>query len=602
MADAVLVTKIKEGQRASQEWKQAWWDYCDANGLAQYDPAVHPTEVLRQFIDTHTHIHLSNPAPGPSPAGPVATAGHQLLVTKIKEGQRASEEWKQAWWSYCDANGLGKKDPAAHSTEVLQQFINTHSHIHLDLSSPAPLKPVPVLPPAVGGVLVAKIKEGQRASQEWKQAWWDYCDANGLAQYDPAVHPTEVLRQFIDTHTHIHLSNPAPGPSPAVAPAAPAATAEHQSLVAKIKEGQSASEEWKQAWWSYCDASDLGRRDPAVHPTAALQHFINTHSHIHLSNPAPGPSPAVVPAAAASTAGHQLLVTKIKEGQRASEEWKQAWWSYCDANGLGKKDPAAHPTEVLRHFINTHSHIHPSNAAPFKPVPGPSPAVVPGAPVATAEHQSLVTQVKQVQQTSPQGREAWANWCTQWGEATRDPSRHNASFLKQFLATNGPMTSAMGGLGVQPQTRTIQMPQTTAIGPVKESLVTQIKEFQRSSPEMAQVWQDHCAQYGQGSKDPMRHDVAFLHEFMTLHGPASLKRPREPDAYAAQSPQETLIKQIKEGQRMSEDWKAAWWAWCDTYGEGKRDPSRHSVAFLREFLSTHDAPSDGRAQKRQRTG
>uniref|UniRef100_A0A6T2BWZ7 Uncharacterized protein n=2 Tax=Eutreptiella gymnastica TaxID=73025 RepID=A0A6T2BWZ7_9EUGL len=164
------------------------------------------------------------------------------------------------------------------------------------------------------------------------------------------------------------------------------------------------------------------------------------------------------------------------------------------------------------------------------------------------------------------------------------------------------MTSAMGGLGVQPQTRTIQMPQTTAIGPVKESLVTQIKEFQRSSPEMAQVWQDHCAQYGQGSKDPMRHDVAFLHEFMTLHGPASLKRPREPDAYAAQSPQETLIKQIKEGQRMSEDWKAAWWAWCDTYGEGKRDPSRHSVAFLREFLSTHDAPSDGRAQKRQRTG
>ena len=204
----------------------------------------------------------------------MATAEHQSLVAKIKEGQRASEEWKQAWWSYCDANGLGKKDPAAHSTEVLQQFINTHSHIHLDLSSPAPLKPVPVPPPAtVGGVLVAKIKEGQRASQEWKQAWWDYCNANGLAQYDPAVHPTEVLRQFIDTHTHIHLSNPAPGPSPAVAPAAPAATAEHQSLVAKIKEGQSASEEWKQAWWNYC-VNELPQNLGRVHCRVILSQAI----------------------------------------------------------------------------------------------------------------------------------------------------------------------------------------------------------------------------------------------------------------------------------------------------------------------------------------
>mmetsp|Transcript_37094 Transcript_37094/g.60882 ORF Transcript_37094/g.60882 Transcript_37094/m.60882 type:complete len:318 (+) Transcript_37094:24-977(+) len=312
------------------------------------------------------------------------------------------------------------------------------------------------------------------------------------------------------------------------------------------------------------------------------------------------------------------LVTKIKEGQRASQEWKQAWWEYCDAYGQGKKDPAVHPAEFLQHFIATHSYLDPSNPAAATALPGPLPAVAPAAPGAAGDHQSLVAQVKQVQRSSPQGKESWANWCIQYGEGKRDPTHHDASFLQQFLAMNGLTTPGVVGMGMQPQMLMqpqAQMPQTMGAGPVKESLVTQIKELQRSSPEMKQSWQDYCSQYGQGYKDPMRHDVGFLHQFMTLHKPPAIKRSWQPDAavpmvagvYAGQgmgsvtqSTQEGLVRQIKDGQRMSDDWKAAWWAWCDAHGEGKRDPSRHPVAFLQEFINTQT--SDDRVLKRQRIG
>jgi|UniRef100_A0A7S4LBA0 hypothetical protein len=310
------------------------------------------------------------------------------------------------------------------------------------------------------------------------------------------------------------------------------------------------------------------------------------------------------------------LVSKIKEGQRASQEWKQAWWNYCDANGEGKRDPAVQTNEFLQDFINSHSHIDLTNPRPTPSKRPGQPTSPPyGSPAATAEHQLLVTQVKQLQQSSQQGKQAWATWCIQWGGGNRDPNRHDVSFLKDFLYMNGVGTPGlgMGGMGMQPGMPVhpaMQMQMLgTGVGPVKEKLVKQIKELQRSSPEMKQNWQDYCVKYGQGRQDPMRHDVAFLQQFMNLQDestkPVSIKRSKLPDV-SAPSPMmggyagpgmssvyeyqhEMLTKQIKDGQRISDDWKNAWWAWCDTHGDRKRDPARHSVAFLQEFISTRSS-------------
>merc|ERR1711892_1524508 len=45
------------------------------------------------------------------------------------------------------------------------------------------------------------------------------------------------------------------------------------ALVDKIKRFQRSGEEQKQAWWSFCDASEGKNRDPARHGVDVLQNF-----------------------------------------------------------------------------------------------------------------------------------------------------------------------------------------------------------------------------------------------------------------------------------------------------------------------------------------
>lgn len=45
------------------------------------------------------------------------------LVEQVKKLQRESEEWKQAWWQYCALSGNNTRDPAAHTPEFLQAFL-----------------------------------------------------------------------------------------------------------------------------------------------------------------------------------------------------------------------------------------------------------------------------------------------------------------------------------------------------------------------------------------------------------------------------------------------------------------------------------------------
>merc|ERR1712226_1457519 len=49
-----------------------------------------------------------------------------VLVNKIKDFQRSSEENKQAWWTFCDSQECQKRDPALHEEDVLQAFVADH--------------------------------------------------------------------------------------------------------------------------------------------------------------------------------------------------------------------------------------------------------------------------------------------------------------------------------------------------------------------------------------------------------------------------------------------------------------------------------------------
>eukprot|EP00931_Biecheleriopsis_adriatica_P028506 TRINITY_DN1698_c0_g1_i3.p1 TRINITY_DN1698_c0_g1~~TRINITY_DN1698_c0_g1_i3.p1 ORF type:complete len:231 (+),score=50.53 TRINITY_DN1698_c0_g1_i3:114-806(+) len=168
------------------------------------------------------------------------------LISKIKDFQRSGEEQKQAWWTFCDSQGGGNRDPARHEAHVLQNFLAQHG-IQVDTGNSF-----------LKGELILKIKDFQRSGEEQKQAWWAFCDSQG-GKRDPALHTVDVLQSFLAQHG-IQVAQ---------------GTQEQKSkLVAKIKSYQTSGEAQKQQWWAFCDAQIGKKRDPALHSVATLEAFI----------------------------------------------------------------------------------------------------------------------------------------------------------------------------------------------------------------------------------------------------------------------------------------------------------------------------------------
>lgn len=259
------------------------------------------------------------------------------LVEQIKGIQRSDADAKQAWWDYCDSNLGGVKDPNRHDVDVLQQFLSAYSSgsITATARKPAarsgggggggygPGQAAYWMQPAAGmfyggggggafmqgsswgGGLAEFIKTGQRQSQNWKTAWQSYCALNGTGFFDPAKYDDQFIIGFIDYVGNLAAQEfgtqaqdrgidveamrsaggkrAMPTAGAGGPPAKRAATSgaypvveddEKAQLVAKIKELQRGNPDAKQAWWSYCDETLGGVKDPNRHDKETLQQFL----------------------------------------------------------------------------------------------------------------------------------------------------------------------------------------------------------------------------------------------------------------------------------------------------------------------------------------
>merc|ERR1712137_970162 len=109
-----------------------WWSYSDSylNGIR--DPARHTVEALQEFVDSHS-VPNGGTSVGP-PAKrqrnefqPSGGARKDELVARVKNFQRADTNQKEMWWSYSDSYLNGVRDPARHTVEALQEFVDSHS-------------------------------------------------------------------------------------------------------------------------------------------------------------------------------------------------------------------------------------------------------------------------------------------------------------------------------------------------------------------------------------------------------------------------------------------------------------------------------------------
>eukprot|EP00756_Hemistasia_phaeocysticola_P002267 Hpha_TRINITY_DN11563_c0_g2::TRINITY_DN11563_c0_g2_i1::g.32316::m.32316 len=122
----------------------------------------------------------------------------------------------------------------------------------------------------------------------------------------------------------------------------------------------------------------------------------------------------------------RALIDKVKAGQRASEDWKERWWAWCDANG-GTRDPARRTVQELQQAIMNLGEP-PANGAP-----GYAGAPRMGAVPQSEEHQQLINQIKTLQRTNPAWKQGWDQICEAEGGGKRDPARHDPGFLRRAL-------------------------------------------------------------------------------------------------------------------------------------------------------------------------
>lgn len=161
---------IKMGQKQSQAFKVAWQTFCGAYGGGINDPNRHDASYISGFADYLGQLAQADlgaqaaqagfPMPGfgggmsmgkgmgkgmgkkrPADGGmgmggappqkkaaPVSSGDPEkdTLVTRVKELQRRDASLKQAWWTFCDEQLGGVKDPNKHEKEILQEFLTTH--------------------------------------------------------------------------------------------------------------------------------------------------------------------------------------------------------------------------------------------------------------------------------------------------------------------------------------------------------------------------------------------------------------------------------------------------------------------------------------------
>jgi len=269
--------------------------------------------------------------------------------------------------------------------------------------------------------------------------------------------------------------------------------------VQELKNYQRKGEEQKEIWHHFADSHLGGVRDPNRHDSATLQAFFQTYG---LTTTAAEPK---LQLRMASQAGHPLkdqLVQQVKAYQRLGSEQKDAWHSYADLQLGGIRDPARHEANVLQEFIVTHD-VPPLSEPATKRMKDST-----GAPLGTALQDpmksNLVQQIKAFQRANQQQKDAWHEYADTHLGGIRDPARHDAAALQDFISAHEVPLVAGGYVGYVANS-----------DPVKDQLVAQVKAFQSANQEQKEMWHEYADTHLGGTRDPARHDVASLQQFFS---------------------------------------------------------------------------------------
>lgn len=274
--------------------------------------------------------------------------------------------------------------------------------------------------------------------------------------------------------------------------------------VAKLKELQRSDPAGKAQWEAYTEQHGQGVRDPSKHDPDFVWGFLESYLggyRMEVKDP---------------------LILLMKEGQRKSPAWKRCWQAYCASHGQQMFDPAKHDQASLTGFIN---YLGESGEKMLR-MGGPNTWHSDGPPLKKMNLgnsfggnpgvNDLVQAVKTFQKQSEENKMSWGNFCDTNLGGKRDPAKHDASILQQFLMSHGVQPPSAGGNGWP--TATIAPHAQPAAAPGALDLVARIKDFQRQGEAQREHWGRFADEHLMGKRDPAKADPYMLQEFIKANG------------------------------------------------------------------------------------
>lgn len=379
---------------------------------------------------------------------------HQDLVHHIKEMQRGDPSAREQWTAYTDSFGGGRKDPAKHPVHFLQDFL-----AQWDSGSKVPQGGV------IGGedldeaqIISFAVRVLQRRSPGVKELWRHYCETFGGGTYDPTKHDVNFVVEFFD-----HLGNAAlksVGSGPAGGPAGGRKGGRERAEGKGGRErAESAPAPQKRAASAIIGGGPIGGGGGglwATEPPAKRARGDGIGSPRVVAVATRPPAKGLAPSSKGGAAGG-------KGG----------------AGGKGKRSRGVGG--------------------------GGAGAGNPGS------REYLVAQVKAFQRMGDDNNQLWGMFVDGGFDGIRDPSRHEAATLQEFVETHGvpPLDEGASGGGSG----------GAYLGgghdPAKDELVQRVKTFQKASKDNSEMWREFNAE--SGTFDPNRHEAETLQEFVSKY-------------------------------------------------------------------------------------
>lgn len=197
-----------------------------------------------------------------------------------------------------------------------------------------------------------------------------------------------------------------------------------------------------------------------------------------------------------------------------------------------------------------------------------------------------------MQRASVDSREAWHRMCDLHRGGMRDPKQLDPAFLDGFLRSVAELPNGPNSVD---QTHGQQ-----------SALVERVERLLKASRKVQRAWDRACDLECGGTRDPNHLEVAFLQRFLVKHDtcaedgsgpiqqPVRLKRTRVAiDARELATAEQ--VEAVKRAQKASAHWREVWQEYCDSDGQGMRDPAQLSASFVRRFLQRVESEKEGLA-------